>query len=421
MRVPFLMLCVLFGAVSLVWSQEGVGEKPPQTRAEPQPIGVLDDALPRYVPLEDEVSGTIHVTCSAITGNLVQRWAADFRAIYPRAKVEVKRSEYSMWIAHSISPIRDEFGILHESPETIHRSRSLDRRRGEKSWPVVVGSDKLEIIVHRNNPIEKLHVDQLAWIFSKQGESVEARFEEQRKAQGWEVRRAKPERPAAENLERSQAEILDHPQIEQWNQLRIDPPWALAAAKIHLYGRERTTDDSSFLEIRTVGPPIYLYGAPWYRPRLPRDDVRKVDSAEAMVEAVANDPNGIGYVSRAMDLTGVRAVPVEGARRKGFSRRQQEAPPDPGQFESAALARPVVLWIASSDDEPRTPLQTEFLRYILSREGQSVVRNSSFAPLPAILAAEQLEAALKTPPVERNAAADQFSQDPPFEQVRSSR
>lgn len=396
MRVPLLMLCVLFGSVPFLLSQEGASEKSPQTRAEPQPVGILDDALPRYVALEEEVSGKICVICSSVTERLLRNWAAEFGAIYPEVQVEVDASERLEWIRYGLYSPEDEFGILQEAADTIFGS--VDEGMGEKSWPVVVGGDKLEIIVHRNNPIEKLHVDQLAWIYSKQGESLEARFEEQRKAQGWEVRRAEPDRPAAENTERSKAEILDHPQIDQWNQLRIDPPWALAAAKIHLYGRERTTDDSSFLEIRTVGPPIYLYGAPWYRPRMPRDDIQNVETRAEMIEAVAKDPNGIGYVSRAMDLTGVRAVPVEGARRKSYFRRQQVPPPDPGQFESAALARPVVLWIASSDDEPRTPLQTEFLRYILSREGQAVVRNSRFAPLPATLAAKQLEAALKTPP-----------------------
>ena len=114
-----------------------------------------------------------------------------------------------------------------------------------------------------------------------------------------------------------------------------------------------------------------------------------------MVRAVANDRFAIGYVSHSVDLSVIRAVPVEGHPVELTGRQRPKD--EPYHVELPVLARPVFLWVTLSDDPARTPAQQEFLKFILSHNGQKVVADNRFFPLPADLAGKQLKTALKTP------------------------
>lgn len=368
MVVKTLGVLVLACLPVVAFAQDALTEQ--AKSPEPIPLNETpDQALPNYVPLGDKPSGTLELTCSTITEPLLKRWSQDFQAIYPDVTVNIRSTQYSFDIVRgSSSP---QFGFLFES--TGDASNFSDPTIPENNWPVLVAIDQLDIIVHEKNPVPKLHANQLAWIYSEQGGS-------------WDV--------LGQSLARKPYRLLDHPRLDTWKQLGAHAP-PLVSAPLHVYAREQTADDSDFLELQTVGVPSYLFAATIERPRHPRDDVNVVPSAAAMVEAVAEDPQAIGYVSHSVKPTGVRAVPLEGNPVDLPNIYQPED--GPHVVNLPLLARPVYLWISPSYVTPRTPAEQEFLKFILSQEGQKTVADLRFFPLPADVAAKQLPTAINTP------------------------
>jgi len=110
-----------------------------------------------------------------------------------------------------------------------------------------------------------------------------------------------------------------------------------------------------------------------------------------MLRALARDPAGIAYAPLAYRSAGVKALAVGDGPGTYATPSERTV-----QDRSYPLARPVYM-VYTIDDErtqmmlvhPR-PLLAEFLRYVLSREGQAeVARDDAFLPLPNGVAGTQ--------------------------------
>jgi phosphate transport system substrate-binding protein len=55
------------------------------------------------------------------------------------------------------------------------------------------------------------------------------------------------------------------------------------------------------------------------------------------------------------------------------------------------LGRTLYIYVAKKPGEPLSPLVKEFLKFVLSSEGQEVVVKDGYGPLPAKLIAKQLD------------------------------
>ena len=54
------------------------------------------------------------------------------------------------------------------------------------------------------------------------------------------------------------------------------------------------------------------------------------------------------------------------------------------------LGRTLYVYVAKRQNEPRQPLVAEFLKYVLSKEGQEVVIKDGYGPLPDAAGQKQL-------------------------------
>jgi phosphate transport system substrate-binding protein len=100
---------------------------------------------------------------------------------------------------------------------------------------------------------------------------------------------------------------------------------------------------------------------------------------------VENDRYGIGYSGIGYRTSGVRAVPI--APRAG-------EPAVAASWENAAngqypFARFLEIYVNKAPDRPFDPLIQEYLRFMLSAEGQRVVIKAGFHPLDADTVARQ--------------------------------
>lgn len=322
----------------------------------------LDQSLPVYHPHSDEMRGQVVVVCSQLMEPLLHRWRTEFEAKHPNVKVTPKPTENDFDVA-IISPTVNSSSYLFEGSGMTPEALSI-LVRGNDLWPVVIGFDRLEVIVHRSNVTEKISIDQLAWAMSKQGRS------------------------AARVNSQDQATFLDHPQINDWKDLGAENLPTFASAPIRVYGRGPATQDYEFVTSQILGT---FAGTPLFTRRIPRNDITTVETANAMIHAVENDHYGIGYVSHSLLKDVVRTVPIVERSTELWPSNGVEIE-QPYVMDLTCLVRPVHLWIRPSSNHSESMLQGEFLRYILSREGQTAVVEKGFFPLSLGNAKVQLQA-----------------------------
>jgi phosphate transport system substrate-binding protein len=227
------------------------------------------------------------------------------------------------------------------------------------------------IFVHKDNPLAKLTMKQLDGVFG------DAR------TGGWVA------------LSWNEATTRGpEGNIRTWGQLGVKGP--LADQPIHVYGPpNRGAGEVSYFEGRVFG------GA-----RIWNEGLREYPDPAQMMAALAKDPLGIAYAALGQGMPGVKALAL--------------AETDAGPFveitkasvtsRSYPMARSVYVYYtidtpkAELSETRGDPRVKEFLRYILSKEGQeAVIREGSYLPLTAAVVAEQLKKMdNRVPPPERS-------------------
>jgi phosphate transport system substrate-binding protein len=115
--------------------------------------------------------------------------------------------------------------------------------------------------------------------------------------------------------------------------------------------------------------------------------VKEQPGSSAVVQAVASDKFGIGYSGIGYATADVRAVPL--AAKSGGS----PIPPEPKFAYSGEypLARLLFMSVNYKPGSTLDPLRREFIRYMLSAEGQADVKKDGYLPVTAPIAKRALE------------------------------
>ena len=158
----------------------------------------------------------------------------------------------------------------------------------------------------------------------------------------------------------------------------------LASQPIHVYGPpNRGAGEVSYFEARVFG------GA-----RIWNESLREIPDHAALLAAVARDPLGIAYAPLGAGAPGLKALALAESAAGPFVALTPE------NVASRRYPLTRAIYICYTIDTPRgdlsptrgDPRVKEFLRYILSREGQAdVAREGSYVPLTAAVVAEQLK------------------------------
>ena len=222
---------------------------------------------------------------------------------------------------------------------------------GSGTYDVTGSTPALGIFVHPDNPLRQLTLTQLDAIF------------------GWEHRRGAPEN------------------IRTWGQLGLKGKWA--DQPIHLYGHSLSMPANAYFLAMKVfngstkwNPEMKEYGP------LEPDGSHPSKGTEILAE-LAKDPFGIAYTS----FDNAKGQPVI-----SLALAEKDAGPfvAPTKANVAArtypLTRSTYLFIDRDPAKGFDPTVKEFLRYVLSREGQQVILDNNYLPLTAAEAAVQRKA-----------------------------
>ena len=329
----------------------------------------LDD-LPAYAP-KQKVSGVIRQWGSNYFADspLGKMWEDGFKKYHPGIQF---KDELKTALA-GIPALT--FGMADIAPNRhITSDETLLYQRYHSSFPVeitiVTGSLNVPgwsyaigIFVHKDNPISKLSVEQLDGIFGAQRSGA---------FQGTEWNTA-----VARGPEKN---------IRSWRQLGLTGEWA--SKPIHVYGYNlRYHIPLTFERL------VFQGGAKWNEQLTEFTNYKNADGsteleAKQTMDAVGKDPLGIGYSSIAFLTPATKALAIAPRGTDKYvelniqTLRSREYP----------LPDEVYFYLRRDPGKPLDPKVKEFLRYVLSREGQDAVqKDGKYLPLPARLAAEQLK------------------------------
>jgi len=312
-------------------------ELPPPEILQP----TLDPALPAYVPRKEKLTGTFKGAASDVLAVLVQKWFEKFRAYHPEVNLSVSPPYAGSLGATELVNQRLDFVFVSRElrPDDI---RDFKAKFGYDplSVPVCGGSyrhfgalDAVAFFVNKDNPIEKLTFEQIDAIYSTTRH-----------------RGAKP--------------------IRNWGDLGLGGEWA--DKPIHAYGIKPWNGFEEFVRQRVLSKDGKR--GEW------RDDMVSEKLVFPMAKHVADDRYGIAYSGIAYLDQAVRVLPLVA--------NAGDTPQSP-TYENVALAtyplsRLIYFNVNKAPGKPLPPALDEFLRFILSREGQQVVLDqASYLPLRA--------------------------------------
>ncbi|MBL8266350.1 PstS family phosphate ABC transporter substrate-binding protein, partial [Steroidobacter sp.] len=214
------------------------------------------------------------------------------------------------------------------------------------------------ILVHKDNPLSKLSMQQLDGIFGAQ------------RTGGWNAL-----------VWNTQASRGSDQNLRTWGQLGLKGAWA--KQPIHVYGPPLLGAGA----ITEFQRQVLDGGAMW------NEDLREYADRKQMVADLGNDKYGIAYTALSYRTDAVKPLAIAPSGSTSAVALNRANVSD----RSYPLARPVYLYFTIDNArgelaEPRvTPLVEEFVRYVLSAQGQQAVANEgSYLPLTPALAEKQL-------------------------------
>ena len=326
--------------------------------------------LPDYVPAQ-VVTGTIRMWGNNYIADstLGERWADGFRRFHPGVQFDFSGLKSGLVAtaglvsgrADIVGNRRITFAEL-ESFERMFNYDPLQVSMAMGSYDVPGWMTTFAVVVPKGNPLTGLTLAQLDGIFGTARDG------------GWEGTSWHPEagRSAAGN-------------IRTWGQLGLTGEWA--DKPIHVYGLNlRYNNCDMFEHVVFHGGDKWNEGLHEYANFVKADGTLAIAAAELMKD-LAKDPYGLGW-------SGIENVTP---RTKALALAAKEGGPyvpltiENVQNRSYPLGFEMFFYVNRPPGRPLDPKVREFLRYVLSREGQDAVqKDGKYLPLTAEVVRENL-------------------------------
>jgi phosphate transport system substrate-binding protein len=293
----------------------------------------IDPALQPYRAVSG-VSGNVSSVGSDTLNNLMTLWAESFRRFYPNVKIQIE-GKGSSTAPPALIAGTAQLGPMSR-PMKGTEIDQFEKKHGHKPTPIRTSVDALAVFVNKDNPIKCLTVAQIDAIFSKS------------RRQGYKE------------------------DVKTWGQLGLTGEWA--SKPISLYGRNSASGTYGFFKEHMLKNGDY------------KDEVKEQPGSASVVQGATVDRYAMGYSGIGYATAGVRAVPI--AEKQGG--KCVEAVADHAYSGEYPLARFLYVYVNKAPGKPLDPVTREFVKLIVSKEGQEVVVKDGYYPIPASVAKEEL-------------------------------
>ncbi|WP_049722842.1 PstS family phosphate ABC transporter substrate-binding protein [Gilvimarinus polysaccharolyticus] len=289
----------------------------------------LDPNLPDYQTTSG-VSGNISSVGSDTLNNLMTLWSEQFAKHYPNVNIQIQGAGSS-----SAPPALTE-GTANFGPMSREMKASeiqaFEAHYGYKPTAVPVAIDVVALYVNKDNPIEGLTMSQVDAIFSA-------------------------------------TRICGYGEdITRWGQLGLTGAWE--NRDFTVYSRNAVSGTYGFFK------DVALCGGDY------KASINEQPGSASVVQGISESINGIGYSGIGYNTSSVRALPLAAEAGMPFASPDAEHAAD----GSYPMARFLFVYVNKKPNHSLDPLHKEFLKMVLSKEGQETVIRDGYIPLPAQVA-----------------------------------
>ena len=292
----------------------------------------VDASIPAYSKTSG-VSGNVSSVGSDTLNNLMTLWAEGYKKEYPNVRIQIE-GKGSTTAPPALIQGTSQLGPMSR-PMKAEEIDAFEKKYGYTPTPVRVAVDGLAVFVNKDNPIKGLTIQQVDGIFSKG------------RACGGKA-------------------------ITTWGQVGVtDPAWA--KQPISLYGRNSASGTYGYFKEHALCKGDY------------KDTVKEQPGSASVVQGISEDKFSIGYSGVGYKTSGVRAVPLA----KTGTQFIDDSPENilSGKYP---IARFLYVYVNKAPNRPLDPLVREFVKFVLSQQGQQTVVKDGFIPLPAKIVQEEL-------------------------------
>ena len=212
--------------------------------------------------------------------------------------------------------------IANTSRQMREREIRLAQKRGRNPIKTLVGYDAVALFVHNDNPIESISIPQLIELFGEDGE------------------------------------------ISRWTELGVEVP-NCEGQKIVLVGRQVTSGTYAYFRENVLGTTCYKW------------NTRAMFDSNEVVDLVGKNPCAIGYGGMMDATNSVKSVCLSTNDTEDCVNPAIDTVSD----GSYPIARPLFMYSVS---QPRGEIKA-YLDWIVSDEGQCILRREGYAPVRTIV------------------------------------
>lgn len=306
-------------ALCLAAGAPGLRAQTAQVRAK------VSASLPSYVATR-QVTTRLEIPGTDALSDLGDEWNRLFRQYHPKAGIAYLpkvTKDAAKDLADGARPL-----IITARELTPEEIKAFQTKFGYMPMRIPVCMDALIVFVHKNNSLSSITMEQLDAIYSRD-------------------RLGGAKEP-----------------IKEWGDLRVRGD--LGKREIHAYGRGEGT------AIRDAFQASVLLKGPFRAGLVPKDD------SASLAEAVVTDEAGIAYGSLASWYAGVKVLSIVPYKASDARFPTQENV----TTSRYPMPRLYYAYVNRAPGQPLDPAVDEFLRFILSQEGQGAVADVGILPAP---------------------------------------
>ena len=296
-------------------------------------VAAVDPALPNYEKTSG-VSGNLSSVGSDSLANLMTLWAEEFKKNYPNVNIQIQAA------GSSTAPPALTEGTANMGPMSRPMKDSeiqaFEEKYGYKPTAVPVAIDALAVFVHKDNPIKSLSIEQVDAIFSST------------RLCGYDK------------------------DIKTWGDLGLTGEWA--NKPLQLFGRNSVSGTYGYFKEEALCKGDY------------KPNVNEQPGSASVVQSISSSLNGIGYSGIGYKTASVKTVPLAKKGSTDYIEDSEENALN-GKYP---LSRFLYVYVNKAPNKPLAPLEAEFVKLVLSKQGQEVVVKDGYIPLPAKVAAKAL-------------------------------
>ncbi len=289
-------------------------------------VQTVDPGLVEYKKASG-VAGNLSSVGSDTLANLMTLWAESFKRNYPNVNIQIQAAGSST-APPALTEATANIGPMSRKMKDKELD-AFEKKYGYKPTAIPVAIDALAVYVNKDNPIEGMTIAQ-----------VDAIMSSTRKC-GYPT------------------------DIATWGDAGLTDSWA--SKGIQLYGRNSVSGTYGYFKKKALCKGDF------------KNNVNEQPGSASVVQSVSTSLNGIGYSGIGYKTSGVKAVALTKKEGSPFV----AATPENALSGTYPLARFLYVYVNKKPNQPLAPLEREFIKMVLSKEGQQIVIKDGYIPLPA--------------------------------------